>query len=76
VVANRNWNLFFFPKAFYTNRYRGWFGRAILLFGLVASGALGLLADNWMRHQRRVAQKRLEDLRFEKILERHPSAVF
>jgi diguanylate cyclase (GGDEF)-like protein/PAS domain S-box-containing protein len=76
VVANRHWNLFFFPKSFYTNRYRGWFGRVILFFGLVASGALGLLADNWTTRQRRLAQKRLDELRFEEVFERHPSAVF
>jgi diguanylate cyclase (GGDEF)-like protein/PAS domain S-box-containing protein len=76
VVANRNWNLFFFPKAFYANRYRGWAGRTILFFGLVASVALGLLADNWTRRQRRIAQKRSEELRFEEVFERHPSAVF
>jgi len=76
TVANRTWQLFFFPKPAYTARYRSPYGAALLLFGLTGSAALSFLTGVWTRRSRQRAHQRREDLRFEAVFEKHPSTVY
>lgn len=76
TVANRTWLLYFFPKPAYAARYQSPYRFGSLLFGLTGSAVLAFLTGVLARRNRQRARQRQEDLRFERVFEKHPSAVY
>jgi diguanylate cyclase (GGDEF)-like protein/PAS domain S-box-containing protein len=76
MVASRGWQLYFFPKPIYGERYRTWSGLAILLLGSAISAALSCAMWEWTRRLRARAGQRSGELRFDTVFEDHPSAVY
>jgi diguanylate cyclase (GGDEF)-like protein/PAS domain S-box-containing protein len=76
AVASRTWQLFFFEKPLYVERYHNRHGVLILLCGFVICAALSYAVWIWMKRVRARSLLRAEDLRFDAVFENHPSAVY
>ncbi|MGZ5234012.1 MAG: diguanylate cyclase domain-containing protein [Burkholderiales bacterium] len=76
TFANRTWKLFFFAKAVYRERYYDPYGVAILLCGFTVSIGLAYLTAAWMRRVSQRSRQRAEVMRFDKVFEKHPFAVY
>ena len=76
MMAGRDWQLYFYPKPIYGERYRTWSGLAILLLGCALSVALSCAMWAWTRRLRARSGQRSGELRFDAVFEDHPSAVY
>jgi diguanylate cyclase (GGDEF)-like protein/PAS domain S-box-containing protein len=76
MVADRVWNLVFFPKDRYFERYPRTPKELMFLVGLSIGGCAAWLMTQWRRRQRRRAVLIEQGHRFEAIFENYPSAVF
>ena len=75
-VGGRQWQLFFFPKQAYFERYENRGALAILAAGLLLSLAAAALTAAWLRSHRARLLAEDEALRFDAVFEHHPSAVY
>ena len=76
AVGGREWQLFFYPKALYFQRFEGWVPGGILVAGLIISFALAALTRAWLRSHRAGVLADEQALRFDAVFEDHPSAVY
>ncbi|MFD2365631.1 diguanylate cyclase domain-containing protein [Pseudoduganella sp. GCM10020061] len=75
-VGGRQWQLFFFPKKPYFERYESLEPVAILVAGLLLSVALAALTAAWLHNHRARVLAQGQALRFDAVFQDHPSAVY
>lgn len=75
-IAGRTWQLLFYSKPIYMERYDSWNGAAILVFGFAVSAALGAVMLNWTRRSQARWSQRTAQLEFDTVFESHPAAVY
>lgn len=75
-VAGRAWQLFFYSKPVYVERYDSWNGAAILMIGFAISAALGAIMLRWTRRNQMRWNQRTAQLEFDTVFENHPAAVY
>ncbi|HEU4373475.1 MAG TPA: diguanylate cyclase, partial [Telluria sp.] len=77
TMSGREWQLYFFPKSGYIERYRSWNGLLMLAFGFAVTIALSGMVWRWtMRQRYRARQHADAGLRFDAVFENHPSAMY
>jgi diguanylate cyclase (GGDEF)-like protein/PAS domain S-box-containing protein len=76
MMADRAWNLVFFPKPRYFERYQRNSSQLLLLVGLCVGAFAAFLTAKSRRRQGLRAAQIEQGHRFEAIFENHPSAVF
>jgi diguanylate cyclase (GGDEF)-like protein/PAS domain S-box-containing protein len=76
AFAGRTWQLLFYPKPVYRERYENWNGAAILGFGFVLSAVLCALMLNWTRRSQARLNERSAQLEFDTVFENHPAAAY
>ena len=75
-IAGRNWQLLFYSKPIYMERYDSWNGAAILVFGFAVSALLAAMMLSWTRRSQVRWNKRTAQLEFDTVFENHPAAVY
>ncbi|MBZ2207380.1 sensor domain-containing diguanylate cyclase [Massilia soli] len=75
-IGGRVWQLLFYAKPVYVQRYNSWIGAAILVFGFVMSAALAAGMLRWTRRSQARWNQRSAQLEFDTVFENHPAAVY
>ena len=75
-IGGRAWQLLFYAKPVYVQRYDSWIGAAILVFGFAMSAALGAGMLSWTRRSQARWKQRSAQLEFDTVFENHPAAVY
>ncbi len=75
-IGGRAWQLLFYSKPVYEQRYDSWIGAAILVFGFAMSAALGAGMLSWTRRSQARWHQRSAQLEFDTVFENHPAAVY
>ena len=76
AIAGRTWQLMFYPKPLYRERYESWSGAAVLLSGCVLSAALCAFMLHWTRRAQARSNERSAQLEFDTVFENHPAAAY
>ncbi|WLI90783.1 diguanylate cyclase [Massilia sp. R2A-15] len=75
-IGEHTWQMYFFPKPFYTLRYSNGFGTTIVLLGLFLTAAMGYGAPAAIRRFRSRSQQLADAHRFDEVFQNHPSPVY
>ncbi len=76
TIAGRVWQLFFYPKPVYIERFDSWNGPSILVVGFAAAAALAYMMWTWTGRMLARSSQQNAELQFDDAFEHHPSAVF
>lgn len=76
AIAGRTWQLLFYAKPVYRERYESGNVGAILGFGFVLSAVLCALMLNWTRRSQARLKERSAQLEFDTVFEKHPAAAY
>ena len=75
-IGGRAWQLLFYSKPVYVQRYDSWTGAAILVFGFALSAGLAAAMLSWTRRSHQRWNQRNAQLEFDTVFENHPAAVY